>query len=335
MLNQDIKTFAFFDLETTGLPQLEFNNTRITQLSIIACSVDHLFSISNIHNIPRITHKLSICLNPLKRISLKAEEITGMTNELLQDERKFDENTMTLLNSFFERLQQPICLVAHNGDKFDFPILKSHINKISRSLPLSLVCCDSLHVFRKIEKIQDPKSRILVNGFIMQSSEVIKDEEVKTINSEILEIEQYFKDGYTSSDNDDDSEEINKLENEFINFANEDIKAFQIENEKSPDKKIESKNANAPSKSDSNNIRKRPHSTARRELFPLSIDKKWPKGKFTLREIYFKYFNEYPPVSHDAEADVIALLKCACACNKQFIELVKLNCVNFSDVKNL
>lgn len=337
---QDVKTFAFFDLETTGLPHLEFNNSRITQLSVIACSVEHFLSVSNIHDIPRITHKLSICLNPLKRISLRAEEITGMSNDLLEGEKKFDENTMTLLNSFFERLQQPICLIAHNGGQFDFPIFKNHISKISGSLPSSLVCCDSLHVFRKIDKIQDPNSRILVNGFIMQSSEIIKDEDVKVINSEILKIEQYFMNGYISSDNDesedDSDEEIRKLKDAFINFENEDIKSRQIENEKSPDKQITKfLNGNARSKADADNTLKRPHSTARRELFPLSSDKKSPKRKFTLREIYFRSFNQYPPRSHDSEADVLALLKCACACNKQFVEIVKLKCVNFSAVKDL
>lgn len=324
----DVKTLAFFDLETTGLPQLEYNNTKITQLSIVACSVDHLLSINNINDIPKVTHKLTLCVNPLKRISLVAEEVTGFSNELLQHERKFDENTLTLLKSFIQQLQQPVCLIAHNGDRFDFPILKSHIAKLADSLPSTLLCCDSLKVFRDIAKLQDEDQhcRILVNGFIIRSTEVISDEEVKLMNSEILRVEEIMT-------NDEDEDEIKKLEDEFLSFDSQDMKARQSSNETTPKKATNAENKN-PRTKNQNEIRKRPSSSARRELFPLE-DKKWPRGTFKLREIYKRYFNEYPQNSHDAEDDVIALLKCACACKSHFVDIVKSTCIKFCDVNEL
>lgn len=323
----DIKSFAFFDLETTGLPSLEYNNTKITQLSIVACSVDHLLAINNVNDIPRVTHKLTICLNPLKRISLGAEEVTGLSNELLQYERKFDDNTMALLNSFLQQLQQPVCLIAHNGNSFDFPILRSHIEKLSGSLPSSLLFCDSLQVFRNIYKLQDTDNcRILINGFIMKTSEVIADNEVKLINEEILKVEEYVNEPSEAS-------QIQQLEEEFLAFECEDLKARQSQNEKTPNKPTKPENKTANHKKHDDN-RKRQHNV-RRELFPLEEDKKWPRGTFKLREIYKRLFNEYPQNSHDAEDDVIALLKCACACKNLFVEIVKSTATKFCDIKKL
>lgn len=71
-----IKSYAFFDLETTGLPSIERTPTKITEISFIACSVEHIRAIEK-NKIPRVIHKLSLCLNPKKLISHKSTEITG------------------------------------------------------------------------------------------------------------------------------------------------------------------------------------------------------------------------------------------------------------------
>ena len=72
----EINTFAFFDLETTGLPELEFFKTKITEFSLVACSKNQILSSSK-NEIPRVLHKLSFCVNPQKQISLASSEITG------------------------------------------------------------------------------------------------------------------------------------------------------------------------------------------------------------------------------------------------------------------
>lgn len=75
-----IKTFVFFDLESTGLPEFEFYKTKITELSFVACATEHLRA-SNIQlgsdDLPRILHKLTVCLNPRKMIQPKATDISG------------------------------------------------------------------------------------------------------------------------------------------------------------------------------------------------------------------------------------------------------------------
>lgn len=138
-----IKTFAFLDLETTGLPTQESNLTRITELCIVACSVAHLKSQS------RVLHKLTLCFNPNRNISKISANITGLDNTLLQDESQFNKNTADLLVAFLLQLQQPVCLVAHNGFNFDYPILKAHLDSVGKSLPDTILCCDSLKIFKQ------------------------------------------------------------------------------------------------------------------------------------------------------------------------------------------
>lgn len=72
-----INTFAFFDLETTGLPDFQYNKTKITEISIIACRKERLLAAKN-GEIPRVHHKLTLCFNPYKMISLEATKISGM-----------------------------------------------------------------------------------------------------------------------------------------------------------------------------------------------------------------------------------------------------------------
>lgn len=73
----EINTFAFFDLELTGLPAHEFNKTKITEISIVACRKERLLAVKN-GEIPRVNHKLTLCFNPCKTISLEATKISGL-----------------------------------------------------------------------------------------------------------------------------------------------------------------------------------------------------------------------------------------------------------------
>lgn len=75
-----------------------------------------------------------------------------------------------------------------------------------------------------------------------------------------------------------------------------------------------------------------------RELFPAlptsSTKKpKYVKGKFTLGGIYKRIFGKFPENGHNAESDVIALLKCAVAYKKDFVEVTEQISVNFKDIK--
>lgn len=143
----NIKTLAFFDIETTGLPS-KSDPAKITELSIVAIPFSTFENFNG--NCLRVKHKLSLCFNPEKIIGDVAVQLSGLTNELLQEESRFDESTMRLLEDFFEHLQKPICLVAHNGDRFDFKILMQYYKKLSFPVQNCLKCCDSLKIFKEI-----------------------------------------------------------------------------------------------------------------------------------------------------------------------------------------
>lgn len=70
---RNIKTFVFFDTETTGLPSAENNKTKLTELSMIAVQADHI----SLGVFPRVQNKLTLCFNPRKMVSIGAEDLTG------------------------------------------------------------------------------------------------------------------------------------------------------------------------------------------------------------------------------------------------------------------
>lgn len=128
------KSLVFFDLESTDLPH---SRPEITEISFVACSTDHFENIdAGTELLPRVLHKLTICLNPVKKIVPEAVVLTGLDNFLLADENAMSPNTLKQLVCFIENLQQPVCLVAHYGTGFDFPLLarKFKENKMVSSI---------------------------------------------------------------------------------------------------------------------------------------------------------------------------------------------------------
>lgn len=73
----EIKTFVFFDTETTGLPRLEQTPTKLTELAFVACSREHLLTVKK-NEIPRVLHKLVLQVHPMKLILPGTTDITGI-----------------------------------------------------------------------------------------------------------------------------------------------------------------------------------------------------------------------------------------------------------------
>lgn len=146
-INQPVASYVFFDLETTGLPHEERNRTTITELSFIAVS-RHDFERATTKNLP-VMSKLVINYNPRRIISTRASEMTGLTNDLLKNSPTFSQRTKTVL-AFFDDLPKPICLIAHNGNRFDFKLLNNEFIDANESLPNDILCVDSLAAFKKI-----------------------------------------------------------------------------------------------------------------------------------------------------------------------------------------
>lgn len=334
-MESKIKTFAFFDLETTGLPDLEYFKTQITELSIVACSVDHFLDPKV--KLPRVQAKLTLCFNPFKRISLQSSEITGLTNELLERENKFDKNAMNALECFLFQLQQPVGLIAHNGTGFDFPLLKKRYDLLDGAFPSTIKCCDSLQVFKKLNEQAELKEKLLMESYSLQQWADVKEDGLM-INAEIEtdgdEIDKAFKELV-----DEELEKIEKSEQgedspNLVQPIEDDIKLLQKKNETTPKAATKQLNLKPTAQRTTQSAAKRTI-TSRRELFPpiSSENLAKPRKSFSLPEIYKRFFGVYPDNSHDAESDVIALMKCAAECKTEFTKLVNETCFDFVNIK--
>ncbi|XP_078490991.1 three-prime repair exonuclease 1-like [Ciona intestinalis] len=142
------KTQVYLDLEATGLRQ-----SKITELCMVAVTIDSLQA-SEIGSVPRIVDKLVLLVDPDKTIEDHASSITKLNNQIIEEsfKPKFNAQTSEIIAAFLERQASPICLVAHNGMDFDFPLLKKHIraSNSNQAIFSEIRCSDSLLGMRKL-----------------------------------------------------------------------------------------------------------------------------------------------------------------------------------------
>lgn len=139
-----IETFVFFDLEATGLPDEERNQTKITELTCLAVSRKDIIA-AKVGEIPPM-RKLTFLVNPQRKLRPNAMLMTGLTEEILSTHPVFKDK-IDCINEFLD-LPKPVCLVAHCGCKFDFPLLKTEYKEAGVSLPDDLYYIDSMGGFK-------------------------------------------------------------------------------------------------------------------------------------------------------------------------------------------
>lgn len=227
--------------------------------------------------------------------------IPALDNDILEHERKFDSNTVDLIFNFIKQLQGPVCLVAHNGTKCDFPILKKQILDCCKEIPNDVLVIDSLHVFRELNKLEEEEEETDKLSSNIKTEEIILENE----ESEIL----------------DTKNTMQKL-NETTPKSYKPISKNYLRSEACSDEQTPMQLTGT---------RKRPF--ARKELFP--VQSSTPNKSFSLINIHQRMFGEVPPISHYAEADTISLIKCATEKKVKFVELCEANATLFCDVKPL
>ena len=68
---------------------------------------------------------------------LFSPEITGiksLDDDIISGRTKFDNNTIEITNLFLSQLLFQICLQAHNGDQYDFPLIKAGMKIAGKQL---------------------------------------------------------------------------------------------------------------------------------------------------------------------------------------------------------
>ncbi|XP_062975202.1 three prime repair exonuclease 2 [Elgaria multicarinata webbii] len=154
---QSFQTFVFLDIETTGLPH---DQPRMAELCLFAVNRHSLqrsqmdILMTPQERLPRIIDKLTLCIDPQKPFTFEAQRITALSKQDLEENHKppMNKAVVEALKGFLDRQAGPVCLVAHNGNGFDFPILRTELRQVGADLPGNTGCLDTLPAFRDLVK---------------------------------------------------------------------------------------------------------------------------------------------------------------------------------------
>ncbi|GFN88204.1 three prime repair exonuclease [Plakobranchus ocellatus] len=141
-----IECFVFFDLETTGLPK-KGDMPRITELCFLALT---RYELTLTTRAPRAYNKLILCFNPRKGIEPRASATSRLRPSSLEQLKPFEQQAF-LIYQFLKNLPHSLCLVAHNGKRFDFPLLLAHLKEWQQLIPDDILCADSMEAFRAFD----------------------------------------------------------------------------------------------------------------------------------------------------------------------------------------
>ena len=206
---QEVNTLVFFDLEATGLKSS--GKPRICELSMIAVNIEDMLDMSDTllcqlqcrrnertilqsdRTLPRILNKLMLCIYPMAPIVPTVADLTGLDNYNLSCQPKFNKKTGDLINSFLLCLPSPVCLIAHNGNTYDFPLLKSEMEKANTKLSQEILCADSYIGIKEIisRRLEIDACNVLIEAGMYDEEilEGISDEGIQKFNAPVAEVD--------------------------------------------------------------------------------------------------------------------------------------------------
>ncbi|XP_035682623.1 three prime repair exonuclease 2-like [Branchiostoma floridae] len=146
---EPIRSFVFLDLEATSCEAS--SRPKVTELCL--ATLHRSAVLSSGRRLPRVMDKLLLAVYPNKPIPGLVCDLTGLNNENLAESERavLDASLVSAVCGFLHRQPPPVALVAHNGLKFDFPLLKTELLKLNTRLPDGLRYCDSLMAFRETQ----------------------------------------------------------------------------------------------------------------------------------------------------------------------------------------
>ena len=231
-------------------------------------------------------NKLTVCVYPMAIIRPEVSEITGLDNYNLSGQATFDRETGELLNSFLARLTPPLCLVAHNGNKYDFPLLKAELEKVGITLPCNTLCADSYVGIKEI-----------INR---------KEEVIHSDNQMEIEIA-----------------EISKTQN-LSQILDEEYRAIQKENTSTPRKSVLEAN-NITRLNDLEKIAQLQTTVRLKSKKKLEFFARESPKSYSLINLHKQLLGSLPAQSHGAEADCLALLRTTSVFGMEWVQWVQEN----------
>merc|ERR1719342_2070948 len=251
-----------------------------------------------------------------------------------------------MINSFLKRLPEPVCLVAHNGDFYDFPLLIAEICKTGETISSDILCTDTYIGIKEIilrrEKIQKDKlteeedsaanDLIIAGAFDSDEDDLFteaSDENKRKVEDVFDETEDGFK----------------KLKvDKFVDCYEEITDVFMDSKENLTKRKtLEEENENTPKRTSAvasvSNIRKSSKTSQ------VSV-KKYFKAKkrlsyslcdtvksYSLINLHKTMIGVDPTVSHGAEADCFTLMRVTSALGLDWITWAQEHCQPVNQIK--
>ncbi|KAH8334582.1 hypothetical protein KR059_011765 [Drosophila kikkawai] len=349
-----ISTFAVLDLETTNLPAFSNNRVSITELCIYAFEAALLKQDNASKGVkgedqemlptpPRVLHKLNLLFQPSMRVHPEAEQHTGswvadnrmlqfhhihmhlpgLSNYLLERESKLDRESAQLIISFIKHLPAPVCLVAHNGWGFDFPIVRQALEKLNLEFPPSVTCVDSLRAFLEIDDKRLREESIIrepVEAEHKDQGEEPDPEPCKPDNEIIPHVETE-----TMKEIDWKTRNETTPKRPILTPSQASAKRKQLSDEDDDEQ--------TPAKRTTQDFR------SRRQLFSglkCAETKRFPpRLKYRLGSLYTSRFNRPAHNAHQAEADVAMLTKLIQHYGIDFLAFAEEQAIPFHQVKPL
>ncbi|XP_063245208.1 uncharacterized protein LOC134546353 isoform X2 [Bacillus rossius redtenbacheri] len=299
-----IESFIILDFETTGIER----EARITEIAFIAVSREHILcAATKAKGLPRVMNKFTICLNPDKPINPIAAKISGLNNDLLQGQKPFDSTAFNILENFVCRLPQPVCLIAHNGDSYDFPILQAELEAF-KQLPEHILCADSIKCFRAL---LGPNRQFIDSKTIVQQNESVS----VNLTAQVM---------ITRLKNCKDVNGSTQVLNVTNVNSTQQVGAMTVMY--SPAKRR--RTAMTLSTSDGK------HGCLENEIIRDVSNRKRTPNSFKLVDIYRYFFNRKSQDNHTAHGDAQNLLECIIATGSDFLCWADKNARKLSDVKS-
>uniref|UniRef100_R4G2U5 Putative three prime repair exonuclease 1 n=1 Tax=Rhodnius prolixus TaxID=13249 RepID=R4G2U5_RHOPR len=316
-----IQSYVILDLKQLGFLTTNYGELKITEISLLGVMKNH-FDDSTPFRIPRVVNKLTMCFHPERFISCQSENITGLSNDLLEEQGTFDNNFCDILHNFVLRVPQPVCLLAHNGYRFDFPLIQAHTKILGRPLPEHILCADTWYAFKDLHIVEKEPPWHIPRGITHPFSpppERVEDTDLwgKDFESEltstalIKEVEKIERSVFEDCNGLTTCEALSKI---YLNTPKR--RSASLHPPPAPPRlKRHSVPQGKPSLPRLNTVRK--------ELFHGNPTSKKPS--YSLQAVYKHLFNRDIPLAHTAEGDTLAMLHCITALGTPFHEWVQAN----------
>ena len=157
-----VKTLVYFDIEATGLKssgrprscEMYFVAVDILDILQLGLRLNEDRKLCEESSLPRIVSNITLFVYPMVIVVPFVSDLMGLDNYNLSEQSKFSNTTGGLMNNFLSSLPSPICLVAHNGNAYDFPLLNAEFGKLGMQLNSGTLCADSLHGMKEKKGVE-------------------------------------------------------------------------------------------------------------------------------------------------------------------------------------